>query len=420
MHKLWLIASHEYARSVFKKSFILLLFSLPAVIGLMFGIAIVMESRENSSKSLGYVDEAGLLSEPIYPPRRAGSPDSPTTPKHVGLVAFDSREQATAALAAKEIQAYYAIPADYRDTNHVELVFVKSPGRNATGQFWDFMQINHLGDLPADVARRAVAGTNVVVRWPDEMPGGGREFSQQNFVGNFVPMMAVFAFLLLLMSSSSFLVQAVSEEKENRTMEVVVTSVSPGQLVAGKVLGVVAIALTQVAVWGIFAVLAVQGANRWLGIGVAISLELGMVMAALGVALPAFVMMAALLVAVGSTVADAQEASQMSGFAAIPLLLPLWLASAFLDQPDGPLAIILSIVPPLSVTTLGLRLMVAPVPIWQIVVSAGAATVAAAGALFVAGRAFRLGMLRYGQRISLRQILGGRRRRMDRSGDANG
>ena len=109
----------------------------------------------------------------------------------------------------------------------------------------------------------------------------------------------------------------------------------------------------------------------------------------------------------------------MAGFAAFPIMAPLWLAPAFLEQPDGPLAVILTIFPPLSVTTLGLRLMVAPVPTWQIAVSAGLATLFAVGALYVAGRAFRLGMLRYGQRLSLREVLPGLRSKSNAKGGAH-
>ena len=219
MSKLWLVAKYEYARNVFKKSFIFAILSVPLILAFSIGLGWLIDRMENDDAPVGYVDHAGVLADPIPAPQRIGSPNDPSASELVTLIPFQIEEEARQALDAGEIQAYYVVAADYRQTNRVELVYIKTPGDNVPRQFWDFMQINKITDVPPDIARRAVAGSNLIVRWPDDGPGGGREFSQRTFFNNLLPFFIGMAFIMLLFMSSGYLTQAVATEKENRTME---------------------------------------------------------------------------------------------------------------------------------------------------------------------------------------------------------
>jgi ABC-2 type transport system permease protein len=187
----------------------------------------------------------------------------------------------------------------------------------------------------------------------------------------------------------------------------VVTSLSASQLMAGKVVGILGVAATQLAGWVAFALLAIFIGGQYLDIGVlqAVKVDLGALGAMALVSAPAFVLIAALMTAVGATVAEVQEAQQVTGLFVIPLAFPLWLAALILNNPDGAVSVILSLLPVTSVGTLALRLGFGTVPGWQIAVSAVLSTVCAAAALWVAGRAFRIGMLRYGQRLRWKELL---------------
>jgi ABC-2 type transport system permease protein len=405
--KLWLMAVYEYRRHVLQKRFILALLSMPFMIALMIGVGALAEGLEKSADAVGYVDHAGLLADPRPAPPRGSLPDDLGSADLVPLLAYQSEEEARAALEAKEIQAYYVITADYETSNRVELYYLKLPSSNARSQFWDFMQINRLADLPPDIASRAVAGSDVTVYWLDEDGARGREFSERTFVNSFLPMIVGIAFVVLLLSSSGYLMGAVAEEKENRTMEIVVTSLSASQLMAGKVVGILGVAATQLAGWVAFALLAIFIGGQYLDIGVlqAVKVDLGALGAMALVSAPAFVLIAALMTAVGATVAEVQEAQQVTGLFVIPLAFPLWLAALILNNPDGAVSVILSLLPVTSVGTLALRLGFGTVPGWQIAVSAVLSTVCAAAALWVAGRAFRIGMLRYGQRLRWKELL---------------
>jgi ABC-2 type transport system permease protein len=407
MNKLWLVARHEYRRHVLRKGFILLLLSVPAAIALSIGLGAYAESRENRSAAVGYVDLAGVLSDPLAAPPRGSSPNSIGVPAVVPLVPYGSEEAARAALDAGRIQAYYVVTAGYLQTNRVDLVYIAAPGDSVRRQFWDFMQINRLRDLPPAVAERAVAGPNLAVRWPADMPGGGREFSGESFFDTLLPLFGALTFLILLASSGGYLMQAVVEEKESRTMEVVVTSLSPGQFIAGKVAGIAGVALTQLVGWAACCVLAVWVGGHLLDIGLLQGLRIDWrimgTMVALG--LPTYVMFAAVLTAVGATVAQAQEAQQVSGLLGLFSAVPFWFAMPILENPNGALAIGMSLFPATALPALSFRLAFSPVPPWQIGLSVALLTASALGAVWLAGRAFRLGMVRYGQRLRWGEIL---------------
>lgn len=406
MRKMWGVATYEYRRLVFRRSFVLVVLSVPLMLASMIGLGWLIESMENNSAPVGYVDHAGLLADPIPVPQAEGSASGPGSPEPVALIPFETEDAAHAALLSGDIQAYYVVTENYFATNRVELVYIEPPGENATDQFWDFMQINRLADLPPEVARRAVEGSNLIVRWPEDMPGGGREFDDRMILGNFIPAFAGAAFIMLLLMLSGYLMSAVAEEKENRTMEIVVTSISPNQLMAGKVLGISAIALTQVVAWNILIGLAIGVGERQLGISVlqGLSLDPQLIAQLAIVGVPTFVTFAALMIALGATVAEAHEAQQLTGLFAVPMWAPYWLAIIIIQDANGPLATGLSFFPPTALSTLSLRIVFTPVPFWQIAASALVQVVCAAGAVWLAGRAFRLGMLRYGQRLRWREL----------------
>jgi ABC-2 type transport system permease protein len=396
MTKLWLVALYEYKRNVFKRSFILALLSVPLMIGLNVGIGLFLESRGTNNAPVGYVDHAGLLASPVPAPV-AGSKGA------VEFIPFQTEDDARAALQAKDIQAYYVVAADYFRTRRVELVYLKEPGKNATRQFYDFIQINLLTGQPPEIAHRAADGTDVIVRSLDgrrQVPSGGPT------LGLILPFFISMAFLFLLIMSSGYLMQAVADEKENRTMEVLVTSVSPMQLIGGKVLGIVAISFTQLVTWTAVCVLAIIVAGNagieWFQDP---SLDWEIILATVAVAIPAYVLASVLMAAIGATVTSTQEGQSTGALFFILHFIPVYIAWAFVKTPNAPPAIVLSLLPFTTLMTISMRNFFAVVPLWQIAASVAIQTLCAVGMLWLASRAFRLGMLRYGQRLRWRELM---------------
>jgi len=220
------------------------------------------------------------------------------------------------------------------------------------------------------------------------------------------PMVIGILFLLVINTSGSYLVGALVEEKENRTMEIMVISVSADQMMAGKVVGNLAVGLTELLVWIAFGLvtLAFLRANpAQMG---SFNLDAGYLFLAFFTLLPAFVMVAGLMAAAGATATDTREAQQIAGMFTLPVVVPFYLIVPLMESPNSPLSVGLSLFPLTAPISLTIRAAFTDVPAWQIGLSLGLLVVCAVGAIWVAGRVFRLGMLRYGKRVMLREIFG--------------
>jgi len=211
--------------------------------------------------------------------------------------------------------------------------------------------------------------------------------------------------------SSGYLLQAVAEEKENRTIEVLVTSVSPLQLVAGKVVGIAGVSLTQLAAWALFSFLALAAARR-AGIGWLqdMSLDWGPVLASAALAIPCFILASALMVAAGATLTASQESQSAGTFFSVLHALPLWLAWAIVSSPHSALSVTSLSCPSPRCLRWSCATSSPQLPTGQVAVALVAQTLYAVAAIWLASRAFRLGMLRYGKRLGLRDLVQARGR----------
>lgn len=125
----------------------------------------------------------------------------------------------------------------------------------------------------------------------------------------------------------------------------------------------------------------------------------------IGTTLPTFVMISALMAAVGASVTEAREGQQVMSLFNLLLMSPFIVAVSILARPDGPIALALSFFPLTASLTLLMRASFSTVPAWQIALSVVLLVLSAAGALWLAGRVFRLGMLNYGKRLGWRDVI---------------
>ncbi|MDH5506313.1 MAG: ABC transporter permease [Anaerolineae bacterium] len=396
MNKLWHVAFQEYKRHVFLKRFIFSLLSLPLVIGMMLLLIFVMELSENDPRPLGYVDHSGVLAQAIPVPATSRFDHL------VDLVPYDDEAPARAALDSGEIQAYYLLPPDYLETNHVTLVYVRDIGSNARRQFVDFLQLNLLAGRPDNIVDLAMEGPEVIVRTPD----GSREFSRSRMLSLLLPVFASMALVILILTSSGYLIGAVAEEKESRTMEILITSISPNQLISGKLLGITAVVITQALSWLFFGALFIFIGGSYFGYEWLqdARMDFSTVVVIIAVMLPTYVLFAALLTAAGAAVSAVQEGQQIAGFFSMLLWIPFMLLQHVMESPNSPLVVGLSLLPVTSPMIITMRNFLTIVPTWQVVTSVLLSSVAAAGAVWLAGRSLRAGMLRYGQRLKLGEL----------------
>jgi ABC-2 type transport system permease protein len=394
MSKFWRIALHEYSRHVFRKRFIFALLSVPFFLALMVGIIILVIWMEADPTPVGYIDKSGLLANPIPQPR-ANFPE-----RTVPILAYTDEASAKADLLAKKLQGYVIIPADYLQSGHVQEIYLNEPKGIASQQFITFLTVNLLANQPAEIAARIQDGTKFIVLSADK----SREASQDQIINFILPFLAGILFIIAISISSGYLLQAVVEEKENRTMEIMVTSVSPGQLMSGKTIADMAIGFTQLVVWAIFIVVILIFGKSYLSFLSGVSFPAQMVLMLIAVMVPAFIMISGLMAAVGATVTEASEGQQIMGLFTIPIWLPYILIAVFIQHPSSPLAVAMTLFPLTAPMTIAIRMGFTTIPAWQYFTSLVLLVISAVGAVWLAGRAFRLGMLRYGQRVRWKEI----------------
>ena len=401
MSKIWQIIRHEYVRHVFRRRFLFSLLSLPVVVIVMVGVALLVAGLGSDPAPVGYLDPAGALANPVQPPESTDifSPD-------IEFIAYTDRDQAQSDLENGTIQAYYILPEDYPQTIQTELVYLKEPDSSVMAAFTDFVRLTLLENdkVPSDVINRLSEGSTVTLQSVD----GSRQMRDDQWYLIFVPYIAGFMFFIVVMTSGGYLLQAVVEEKENRTMEIVITSVSPSQLMTGKIIGDIGIGLTQLVVWLIFAWIGLKVAGNFWPILADFSLPPNYIGVMLLVLLPAFVMVAALMAAIGATLTETREAQQISGMFSLPMMIPIYLSTAIMTNPNGVLAMVLSYFPLTAPLTVLMRMSFTVVPAWQIAINVVSLVVFAVLAIWFASKAFRLGMLQYGKKLSLKDVLSSR------------
>jgi ABC-2 type transport system permease protein len=228
--------------------------------------------------------------------------------------------------------------------------------------------------------------------------------ADNQWINIILPFFSGILFMVVVNVSGGYLLQAVVEEKENRTMEIMVTSVSPTELMGGKIIGNLSVGLTQLLFWLIFPLIGVLIARNFIPILNDLTFGNQFFWLTIIILIPAFIMVAAFMAMVGATATEAKEAQQVAGLFTLPIVAPYWFISIIMNKPNGALAVGLSLFPLSAPVTLPLRTVFTTVPTWQIALSLVLLVLCAAGAVWLAGRAFRIGMLRYGKRLSLKEI----------------
>jgi len=199
--------------------------------------------------------------------------------------------------------------------------------------------------------------------------------------------------------------RSVIEEKSTRILEVLLSSVTSKELLAGKILGVGAVGLTQILVWVVFAfVFSVPGlvaAKSFLG---EIHVPVNAVVAFAIFFLLGYLLYSTMYAAIGSMVNTDQEAQQMQWPAMIPLILGVILMNPIIQHPNSPLAFWLSMVPFFAPILMLLRILIEQPPIWQIVLCIGLILATLYGLLGLSSRIYRVGILMYGKRPTLPEL----------------
>ncbi len=393
MRKLWLIAKQEYLVRVAQRSFLLATLSIPLLLVVVTAVAILSSIGSRDDRPLGYVDHAGLITEQVAA--------TPAEEDQIVVRGFVDEAAARAAVEAGEIQTYYVLPNDYLVRREVTAYYGKeAPGMEAHSAFDAFLRRALIAAQPAASQQRLLEGSELTLSTLD----GRRRISASGIADALLPFVAGLLFVMATMSSSGYLMQALSAEKENRTVEVMMTTVRPLDLVGGKASGLMAVSLTQLAIWMLVTIVAVLVAQRSVPElrGLRVSPELVLLIVAYF--LPSYVLIAGMMTAIGAIMPDLQQGQQLAGILNLLFMLPYMLSVLLFTDPNGPLAVALTLFPTTALTTVTVRWGITAIPIWQLLTGWVLLVASALAMMWAAARVFRIGMLQYGQRLDLRSM----------------
>ncbi len=393
MHKFWLVARQEYRNRTFKRSFVIGTLILPFLMAVGLAAIIIVVIISFDDRPLGYVDHSGALAG-------ASMPDD-SSDFFVEIVAFPDEASANAALEAEEIQGYHVIPKDYLETLYVDLYYLEeSPDKRVLIDFDDYVRANLINGAPTKIQSRIIEGTTLTVR----AMNGAREFqdNETGFIVIMLPLMIAMFFLFVIMGASGYFLQVVTDEKENRTMEIMITSISPAQLIGGKSVGLVAVGLTQISVWIASIALAWIIAQQFFETLKEVQLPWDVLIIFAIFFLPSYAIIAGLMICIGAVVTELQEGQQIAGVFNLLFMFPIFFAALVFADPNSPLLIFLSYWPTTSLMTIVMRWGFTIIPLWQVALSWFISVITGIAIIWIASRIFRLGMLRYGQRITFK------------------
>ncbi len=394
MHNFLLVARHEYLKKVSRKGFWLASLSFPVLILVVMVVIILITVKFTQTKPLGYVDRAGIVKPEAWTP----DPNE----RHTTIIGYPDEAAARSALESKAIQAYYVIPADYLDKHQLDAYYLKdSPGPMQTSDFNDLLHASLAANAPADVRPRLVYTPSLTTRSVD----GKKSINAGDILGTLMPFVAGMILIIANMTSAGSLLQVVADEKENRTIEILLTSLTPEQLIGGKALGLMGVMLTQIALW--FGAAAVGGLTGGYFVPALRSLQipwefLGLVLLFF---LPTFAIVAGIMTAIGGAVTDVSQGQQIAGVLNIAFMVPLMLSAVILFDPNGPLVVFMSLFPITSFATITLRWGFTVIPTWQLITGWILAAITGIASVWASARIFRMGMLRYGTALDLRSAL---------------
>ncbi len=366
MRKVWLVLRNEVINTVTSRSFLLTAFGVPLISTLvLFGASLLNRNAPNAigeifgsggqlsgqEKHEGYVDYSGLIRV---------IPDSVPAG---ALRAFTDEESAKQAVEGDLISAYYVIPADYLQTGNVIYVrpdFNPLSAFDQTGAMQRVLQVNLLGGN-LKLANQIANPLNLQV----EVLEPAQQRDEDNPLTFFLPYAVTMIYYVVIIMSSSLLLNSVTKEKENRVVEILMSAVTPRQLLTGKIAGLGLIGLFQTVLWVGTGFLLLRLSGRTFNIPAAFQLPSSFLIWGIIFFLLGYAIYASLMAAVGALVPNLREGSQATFLVIFPMLIPLFTISILIEQPDGPLAIILSLFPLTAPVTMMTRMAATSVPLWQ-------------------------------------------------------
>jgi len=430
MNKVLTLFKREYRAAVRTKSFIISLILVPIMMGGGFAAVLIMENKtDTEDKNFAVVDHSGLMQEPLQvalDARNQNVVTDPETGEKVGSfyrVEFlepapdpmVQQKELSDRVKAAELHAFMEIGPDILHPAEESESYFRYYSEHAFGddmRYWfrniinDQLRMLRVAELNLESEQ-----TEDLFRWlevdgmglvtVDKKTGEQQEAQESNELQSFlVPYIITLLMFMLVMMSAIPLLTAVMEEKSEKIAEVLLGSITPFQFMMGKVLGGIGVSLTTAA---IYVGAAIFTLNRT-GYESLIPYEV----------LPWFfvytvffiIMVGTGMASLGATANDSKDAQSLTFPGIIPVILPLFLMMPVIQDPSGPLATTMSLIPPFTPTMMMIRLATpVTIPLWQPVLGLIGVILFTIFTVWIGARVFRTAILIQGQKPTISNLI---------------
>lgn len=417
MSPILIITRSEYLRRLKSKGFIIATILAPVLLVGVFAVAIGvgMMTQDAERRTVAVVDETGAIGENLVEALPA---------RYVAFVAEVPEDSLRAEVRRGALDGYFVLPAGLVE-GAAEATFYSQRGGGLTGQMLlaevlsgvvREARLRALG-VPDEVfatVDRPVGLRTVVLTDVGEAADASVLYSGLGYVMGLIIYIAIFIY-------GAMVLRGVIEEKANRIVEVIVSSARPFELLMGKVLGIGAAGLTQFAAWAVLLLAAFVLAAPVIMEAVSSEMDLaeaGGAVALESIGLPplslfvyfivffvgGYLLYAGLFAAVGSAVESESDAQSLQVPIMIPAILPMLFLPFIIDNPEAPLAVVLSLIPVFSPVLMPVRIAVGVAAGWEIAASVLLLAAAFLGTIWLAARIYRVGILMYGKKATFRDL----------------
>jgi len=398
MHNLSTVIRFEIVRTLKKKSYWIMALGFPVMMVAIFAIIYfsnvstdkAAKELEHQSFSIEVTDETHLVKPALLDALKAKT--------------VESKQQGIADVAAGKVDSYIYYPSDL-SKNAVE-VYGQDVGifNNSRYDAVASMIIKESIQNSVDTNIRSViadtARTNVTTYRDGE--------AYDPFKQMILPGLFLVLFYMLIAFSANQMLTSTIEEKENRVIEMILTTIEARTLVIGKIVSQVCLALLQGLIIILPALIGYLLFHEKLNMPfidlTSLPVDVPRILTGAVIFAISFLFFTGVLVLIGSSVPTAKEASQFLGVVMVAIFGPLYAVSLFISAPDAPLVRFLSLFPFTAPIPLLLRNAVGNLHPWELAVALPILIVSAALVLMLAVRVFRYGALEYSRKVSLREI----------------
>ena len=409
MRNIWLIAKREYLEQIRGKAFKVTTILIPVVFLAIFGVIAFAGKNSGADKHIAVASNDAALANRVRDSLMSDK-DARMTVDVVAPAGSAGRQELLTKVAQKQLDGFLWLTTGTDGAQPQATFASRSSG--------DFTMEGRLSDAVSHsvvaerLASRGIPPQEVSVLTKDvtihtvQIKNG--EETSSNAIDTFVAAYGM-AFLLTftLMMYGMNVGRSVIQEKTSRIFEIMLSTVKATDMLGGKLIGIGAVGLTQLAIWigaaAIFSGSALAGnlmsGNMKLQIS-PLEIVLFCVYFVLGYAL-----YSALFAGLAATCDTEQELQQYTPLAAVPIWLSFGMISYIISNPNAPLSVAISLFPPCAPITMFLRMASQYPPAWQIGLSLLLLAISVYIVLWLSSRIYRVGILMYGKRATLPEML---------------